>query len=83
VILSNGGYAIMDRLAERHGTTGPWPGFDVDIAGLARAQGCAAERISEHDALLDTLDDVIPRLADRQEPLLLDVAIAPAETFAP
>jgi benzoylformate decarboxylase len=83
VILSNGGYAIMDRLAERHDAAGPWPGFDVDIAGLARSQGCAAERISEHNVLLETLDQVIPALADRREPLLLDVAIAPAETFAP
>ena len=27
VILSNGGYAIMDRLAERSGQDGPWPGI--------------------------------------------------------
>jgi benzoylformate decarboxylase len=83
VILANGGYAIMDRLAERHGAAGPWPGFDVDIAGLARAQGCAAQRIAEHDALLETLDDVVPELASREEPVLLDVAIAPTETFMP
>jgi benzoylformate decarboxylase len=83
VILSNGGYAIMDRLAERHGAAGPWPGFDVDIAALARAQGCAAERIEEHSALLETLDEVVPELATREEPLLLDVAIAPTATFAP
>jgi benzoylformate decarboxylase len=83
VILANGGYAIMDRLAERHGAAGPWPGFDVDIAGLARAQGCAAQRIVEHDALLEALDDVVPELASREEPVLLDVAIAPTETFMP
>ena len=83
VILSNGGYAIMDRLAERYGTPGPWPGFDVDIAGLARALGCPAHRISEHDALLDTLDEVIPTLTHREEPLLLDVAISPTGTFMP
>jgi benzoylformate decarboxylase len=83
VILSNGGYAIMDRLAEREGLTAPWPNFHVDIAGLARAQGCAAQRISDHDALLQRLDDVVPALASRQEPLLLDVVIAPTPTFAP
>ncbi|HEU4942304.1 MAG TPA: thiamine pyrophosphate-dependent enzyme, partial [Gaiellaceae bacterium] len=83
VILSNGGYAIMDRLAERHGAPGPWPGFDVDIAGLARAQGCDARRITEHAALLEALDEVVPELAGREEPLLLDVAIAPTATFAP
>jgi benzoylformate decarboxylase len=83
VILSNGGYAIMDRLAERHGTHGPWPGFDVDIAGMARAQGCEARSITEHGDLVETLDAVVPELATRQEPLLLDVAIAPTSTFEP
>jgi benzoylformate decarboxylase len=83
VILSNGGYAIMDRLAERHDLPAPWPGFEIDIAAVARAQGCAAERISEHDALLRTLDEVVPGLASRREPLLLDVAVAPTPTFAP
>jgi benzoylformate decarboxylase len=83
VILANGGYAIMDRLAERHGAAGPWPGFDVDIAALARAQGCEARRIAEHDDLVETLDQVVPELATREEPVLLDVAIAPTSTFQP
>jgi benzoylformate decarboxylase len=83
VILSNGGYAIMDRLAERHGAAAPWPGFEIDIAGLARAQGCKARRIAEHDELLEALDEVVPELATREEPLLLDVAVAPTATFAP
>jgi benzoylformate decarboxylase len=83
VILSNKGYAIMDRLAERHGAAGPWPGFDIDIAALAEAQGCPARRISGHAELLATLDEVVPELATREEPLLLDVAITPTATFAP
>lgn len=83
VILSNGGYAIMDRLAERQGLEAPWPGFEVDIAGLALAQGVEARRISEHDELLGVLDDVVPGLASRRTPLLLDVVIAPTATFAP
>jgi benzoylformate decarboxylase len=83
VILANGGYAIMDRLAERQGAPGPWPGFDVDIAALARAQGCEARRIAEHDDLVEALDEVVPELATREEPLLLDVAIAPTTSFAP
>jgi hypothetical protein len=29
------------------------------------------------------LDDVVPGLAARDRPLLLDVAIAPTQTFAP
>jgi benzoylformate decarboxylase len=83
VILSNRGYAIMDRLAERRGGKGPWPPFDVDIAAMAVAQGCAARRITRHDDLLDALDEVVPELATREEPLLLDVAIAPTRTFNP
>jgi benzoylformate decarboxylase len=83
VILSNGGYAIMDRLAERRGGGAPWPGFEVDIAGMAQAQGCEARRISDHGALIEALDEAVPELATREEPLLLDVAIAPTSTFAP
>jgi benzoylformate decarboxylase len=83
VILSNGGYAIMDRLAERRGEAGPWPGFDVDIAAMARAQGCEGRRIAEHGELVAALDEIVPELATRQEPLLLDVAIAPTPRFTP
>jgi benzoylformate decarboxylase len=83
VILSNGGYAIMDRLAEEHGGRVPWPGFGIDVAGLARAFGCPARTVSAHDELLATFDEVLPTLGDRTEPLLLEVAIAPDESFAP
>jgi benzoylformate decarboxylase len=84
VILSNGGYAIMDRLAERAGGAAPWPQFDdVDIAGVASAFGCESRRIETHDELLAALDEAVPSLASRSEPLLLDVAIAPTATFAP
>src|SRR5262245_44233997 len=66
VILSNKGYVIMDRLAERAGAAGPWPGFDVDIAGMARAQGCDGRRISDYATLVETLDEVVPELATRE-----------------
>jgi benzoylformate decarboxylase len=84
VILSNGGYAIMDRLAEREGGTAPWPQFDdVDIAGLARCFGCASRRIEGHDELIGALDELVPTLASRDEPFLLEVAVAPTQSFAP
>ena len=83
VILSNGGYAVMDRLAEQHGGTAPWPGFGVDVAGLARAFGCPARTVREHGELIEALDDVVPGLAGRTEPLLLEVVVAPDESFAP
>jgi benzoylformate decarboxylase len=84
VILSNGGYAIMDRLAERQGAAGPWPGFDeVDVAAVARGFGCPAQKITTYDELTTALDEVVPTLAERDEPLLLDVVVSPTETFAP
>ena len=51
--------------------------------GLARAFGCPARRVSEHDELLAALDEVLPGLGGRDEPLLLEVAVAPDSTFAP
>jgi benzoylformate decarboxylase len=83
VILSNGGYAIMDRLVERHEARAPWPSFSVDIAGIARAQGCDARSISGYDEFAGALDEVVPELATSEKPLLLDVAIAPTESFRP
>jgi benzoylformate decarboxylase len=83
VILSNGGYAIMDRLAERVEREPPWPAFDVDVAALARAFGCQARRVTTHDDLVRELDEVVPTLVARNEPLLLDVVVEPTETFQP
>ncbi len=84
VILSNGGYAIMDRLAERHGLDSPWPGFEeIDIAAIARGFGCEAHRIETHEELVKALDEAVPTIGSRNAPLLLDVRIAPTLTFAP
>jgi benzoylformate decarboxylase len=84
VVLSNGGYAIMDRLAENHGGAPPWPSFgEVELATVARGFGCPARRITTYDELTASLDEVVPTLATREEPMLLDVAIAPTEAFGP
>jgi benzoylformate decarboxylase len=84
LVLSNGGYAIMDRLAERSGADGPWPKLDnIDLCGLARAQSVDALRITEHADLLEVFDDLIPSLADRTTPLLVEVVVAPDEHFDP
>jgi benzoylformate decarboxylase len=77
VVLANGGYRIMDQLAARAGGSGPWPSFgDVDIAGIAHSLGCDARRIAmaEVDA---ALDEIVPTLRDREEPLLLEVEVEP------
>lgn len=84
VILSNGGYAIMDRLAEKAGGKPPWPSFDgVDIHGLALSLGCPAQRVETYAELIDVLDAVIPTLAQRSEPLVLDVTVVPELRFEP
>jgi thiamine pyrophosphate-dependent acetolactate synthase large subunit-like protein len=82
VILANGGYRVMDRLAEAQREGAPWPAFEaIDIAGMARALGCPAKRVDEHADLLRTLDEVIPGLRERTEPLLLEVVVAPDANF--
>ncbi|MCW3006391.1 MAG: thiamine pyrophosphate protein central region [Solirubrobacterales bacterium] len=84
VVLVNGRYAIMDRLAERHGQPSAWPAFEeIDVAGLATSLGCRAQRVVTHDELVAVLDDVIPTLAERERPLLLAVEVAPDAEFAP
>jgi benzoylformate decarboxylase len=84
VILSNGGYAIMDRLAERVGRTAPWPGFGpLDVAAIAQGFGCPAQRVATHDELVAAFDDAVPTLRSRSQPLLLDVQIAATQHFAP
>ncbi|HEY1704545.1 MAG TPA: thiamine pyrophosphate-dependent enzyme [Trebonia sp.] len=77
VVLSNGRYAIMDQLARRAGGKAPWPAFDdIDIAGLSRSLNCQARRAATYPELIEALDEVVPTLAVRDSPLLLDVAVA-------
>jgi benzoylformate decarboxylase len=83
IVLSNGGYAVMDRLAERFGGSPSWPSFEVDIAGLARSFGCPARRVRSRSELVTAFDEVIPGLAERSEPLLLEILVTPDETFTP
>ena len=76
VVLANGGYAIMDALARRHGGAAAWPRFDtVDIGGLARALGCPTVRVETHSELIAVFDDALPRLASRREPLLVEAVV--------
>jgi benzoylformate decarboxylase len=78
LVMANGRYAIMDWLAANTGKEGPWPDFEgIDIAAIARAFGCPATRIETHDELIAQLDEVIPTLGTRDQPLLLEIAIAP------
>lgn len=77
VVMSNGGYAVMDRLALLAGGKPVWPGFpEISIATLASGLGCPALRVETLDELLAVLDRVIPTLQDRSTPLLLDIAVS-------
>jgi benzoylformate decarboxylase len=84
VVLCNGRYAIMDRLAERAGGKPPWPAFaELDVAGLAGSMGCAARRVGTPAELTGALDEIMPELRSRQEPVLLAVAVEPDLSFNP
>lgn len=84
VILANGGYAIMDRLAEAEGGKPPWPPFsEIDFCALARSFGCPARRVQTAVELEHAFDEVVPELAARDEPLVLEIVVAQEETFEP
>jgi benzoylformate decarboxylase len=77
LVMANGRYAVMDSLAANTGKDAPWPGFEaVDITAMARALGCPAERIESHDELVARFDEILPTLADRDEPLVLEIVIS-------
>jgi benzoylformate decarboxylase len=78
IVMANGGYAVMDELARARGGQGAWPGFaGIDITAMSLALGCPARRVSTHDELVVALDEVIPRLQSRTEPLVLEVSVEP------
>ena len=78
MVMANGGYAIMDKLAANTGKPAPWPAFDtIDIAAMARAQGCEASRIEDHADLLAAPRRGAAGLARRDTPLLLEIAVEP------
>jgi benzoylformate decarboxylase len=84
VVLCNGRYAIMDRLAERAGGKPPWPAFaELSIAGLAEAMGCPVRRVTTPGELTVALDEILPTLRSRQEPMLLAVDVEPDLAFNP
>ncbi len=84
VVLANGRYAVMDRLAERTGRPGPWPAFEaIQVAAMAHSLGCPARRVEDHGALLAQLDELVPRLESSTEPFLLEVGVEPDALFEP
>jgi benzoylformate decarboxylase len=76
LVMANGRYAVMDNLARAAGGPAAWPAFgSIDIAGMARCLGCPAINITTHEQLLETFGEVLPDLATRREPLLIEIAL--------
>ena len=76
LVMANGRYAVMDGLARAAGAPAAWPAFgSIDIAGMARCLGCPAINVATHEQLLETFDEVLPDLAARREPLLIEIAL--------
>ncbi len=85
LVLQNRGYAVMDHLAQAAtDADAPWPALDgIDLGGLARALSCPARAVTSYEELVAVLDEVLPTLAERDEPLFLEVAVARDSTFQP
>jgi benzoylformate decarboxylase len=84
IVLANGGYAVMDRLAEQRDSKPAWPGFpQISVSTIASGFGVAARRVDNYADLSEILEDAIGGAAGSTEPLLLEVAVAPDTTFAP
>ena len=84
IVLVNGRYAVMDRLAEQAGAKPVWPGFeDVDVVRLSTALGCPAREVTDHIGLLAELDDLATDWHHRDGPRLLSVRVVPDTAFSP
>ncbi len=82
VVLANGGYRVMDRLAKAYDEAAPWPAFGaIDITAIAQAQGCPARRVETFAELGAALDEALDGIRERREPLLLEVVIEPDREF--
>jgi benzoylformate decarboxylase len=80
VVMANGRYAVMDRLAERQDGKGPWPAFpEISVGGLARSLGCPVRTVDDAESLRQALSS----LDLSKGPLLLEVVVPVEETFAP
>jgi benzoylformate decarboxylase len=75
-VMDNGHYLVMERLTALRGKA-PWPSLNgVSVAAVARGFGMPTVEIRTPEESAALLDDVIPGLADRSEPLLVSVGLA-------
>ncbi len=75
IVMSNGAYAVMDRLAHEQGGTPVWPAFNLDMAGIAQKLGCAATQVTRYSDLVEFLDRTLPGLAEARQPHVLEVKV--------
>lgn len=72
IVMRNGRYAVMDRLAEAAGGKPAWPAFaDVSFAGLAESLGC--DIVRAHDTA--TLRSALGSGTRRSGPLVIEATI--------
>ncbi|MDA8080292.1 MAG: thiamine pyrophosphate-binding protein [Actinomycetota bacterium] len=85
VIMNNGSYSIMDRLAEQSGySAAVWPTLEsIDICKLAEGFGCTAHKVATKGELEAILDRLLPSLDTLNHPVLLDVSVESDLTFEP
>lgn len=84
VVMANGRYAVMDRLADRRQGKPPWPAFpEVSVGGLARSLGCPVVSFSDAAGLDEAMDAVRTHLTQQRGPLVLEARVVPDDTFAP
>ncbi len=84
LVMANGGYAVMDRLAERVDGKPPWPSFpELSVGRLAEALGCRVIRVEDRAVLERTLAEAAAGLEEPGGPLVVEVAVAQDTHFAP
>lgn len=80
VVISNGQYGVMDAQARWQSQPSPWPQFPgLDYAAIARGMGCPAVRVETFEQMAEALEPALAGLADRSEPLLVEVVVAPEQ----
>jgi benzoylformate decarboxylase len=74
-VMNNGRYLVMDRQTARRGKI-PWPSLEgVRVDRLAGALGVSSVRVSAVEHLVEVLDEVMPGLRERDQPLVVDVRL--------
>jgi benzoylformate decarboxylase len=78
IVMDNANYAVMNRLTAQLGKA-PWPSFsEVSMDKLSSSLGCPAVSVNSLDHLTKLLDEVVPTLRDRREPLVVNVEVTAA-----